>query len=211
MEQVFNHLDICSLVYQGNTQGAHALFESTFLECTRGKCMARIKMFLHALNYALYNYILIHDKVSLHQCCNETHLLISNCYDLEELYQIGLHVINNYSFCHDYLIEKYSNPHIKKALYYIHGHLNENFTLDDVCQHIGINKCYFCTLFKTETGYTYCQYINKARIHLAHNLIKTTSLALDVIASKCGFNNYSYFCTIFKNLIGCSPTQIRNS
>lgn len=210
MEQLFNHLDICSLIYQGNTAGARSLFESTFSQYTHGKCISQIKMFLYSLNYGIYNYILIHEKISLHQCCNETYILISNCYNIEELYQMGLHIIDNYSRCQDYLIEKYSNPHIKKALYYIHQHLGEDLTLENVCQHIGINKCYFCTLFKTETGYTYSKYINKARIRLAHRLIKTTSLALDVIASQCGFNNYSYFCTTFKNLIGSPPTQLRN-
>ena len=64
-----------------------------------------------------------------------------------------------------------------------------------------------CTLFKKETSQTFSSYINNARIRYAKKLLLDSTLSLDLVASKCGFQTQAYFCTTFKKLTGISPTQ----
>ena len=44
--------------------------------------------------------------------------------------------------------------HVKRALDYIDSRYSDHITLEDVINYLNINKSYFCTLFKKETGKT---------------------------------------------------------
>lgn len=207
MDILLNHSPICSLLYLGNTQGALKLFEERFDTLKENNCFSQCKLFVISLNFCIYNYILIKENNSLHQCCLANNVHISNALDLASLKKAGLETISKYAGCQDYLFEKFSHPEIKKAIQYIHAHMEEPLTLESVCEAINLNKCYFCTLFKTHTSKTFTQYLNEARIHAAKKLMSETQLTLHEIAFRCGFNSYSYFCTTFKKVAGLSPSE----
>lgn len=207
MEILLNHSPICSLVYLGNIQGALDLFEERFQFIQDKTCLSQCKLFVLSVNFSLYNYILNKENLSLHQCCLTHHQKISQAFDVLSLKQAGIEMINQYATSQDYLVERFSHPEIKKAVQYIYTHIQEPLTLESVCEAINLNKCYFCTLFKTHTGQTFTQFLNEARIHTAKKLLLETQLSLPEIAFRCGFNSYSYFCTTFKKIIGSSPSE----
>ena len=124
----------------------------------------------------MFEYILIKENRSLHQCCLNNNAQVSNALDISTLEQIGKDVILQYAQCQEYLFEKFSHPEIKKAVQYIHTHMNQPLTLETVCEAINLNKCYFCTLFKTHTQQTFTQYLNQVRIRTAKCLIKKHTL-----------------------------------
>lgn len=207
MEDLLNHIPICSLLYSGNTSSAMDLFETDFNTFKSKNCFPQCKLFVVSLNFCIYNYILIKENRSLHQCCLNNNAQISNALNISTLEQIGRDVILQYAQCQEYLFEKFSHPEIKKAVQYIHTHMNQPLTLETVCEAINLNKCYFCTLFKTHTEQTFTQYLNQVRIRTAKCLMKETHLTLHEIAFRCGFNTYSYFCTTFKKTTGISPSK----
>ena len=209
MENLLNHLPICSLLYLGNTSGALKLFEDRFDTLQSKNCFPQCKLFVSSLNFCIYNYILMKENKSLHQCCLNNNVHISNALDFATLKASGIETLSQYAHCQDYLFEKFSHPEIKKATQYIHAYMGEPLTLESVCEAINLNKCYFCTLFKTHTGQTFTQYLNEARIHTAKNLMQETQLTLHEIAFRCGFNSYSYFCTTFKKIMGISPSEFQ--
>ena len=55
------------------------------------------------------------------------------------------------------------NFHINKAIDYTDQNYTEPITLEEMADYLGINKCYFCHLFKKETGKTYSQFLNEIR------------------------------------------------
>ena len=211
MELLFNHVDICNYLYMGHFTQAINLFDKKFESISSEYTLSDCKLFLSSLNHAIYNYILIKENTSLYQCCHMNSQRIQECFDYTLLYEIGLEIIRNYNYCELYLIEKYEHPEIKKAIYYIHEHIHTSLTLEQVCVHIGLNRCYFCTLFKKETGYPFSSYIRDTKMRLALKLMRETQLSLSTIAEQCGFNSYSYFCSTFKQVYGLSPTQFKQT
>lgn len=209
MEYLLNHADICALIYSGQYQKALDSFHQNYTEHLTKVCIAHCKLYLSSLNQSLYNYILIQEKVSLHRCCLENHQKINFCGSLSQVYELGNTILTSYSFCSDYLIEKYQNPSIKKALMFIHEHLTTDLSLEQLANFISISPTYLCTLFKAETGYTIKDYIHFRRCILAKRLILETSLSLEEIAIRCGYNSYSYFSRQFKLHMKVTPTTLR--
>lgn len=206
-ESLYNHLEIIHLLYNGNTKKALQEFTCKSKQLTFSMTH-QMKNYLTSLNHGIYNFILIKENISLHNCCAKNDLSIQNCTSSTFL-SIGEEIIDSYGSCFEYLIEKYKNEHVKKAITYIHQHLDEELTLENVSNEININKCYLCGLFKKEVQQTFSDYVLEQRIQLAKKLLKTTDHSIHVIAMKCGFNNTSYFSTCFKKLIGTTPSSIR--
>lgn len=206
-----NHLNICSLVYLGNTAKALDLFDKNLNSLILESGYEHCKTFISALNYGIYNYILVKEGVSLHKCCYSNSTEVYNSMDIDSLIEMGHKIINSYSFCKDYLAEKYPHPEIKKAILYIHKHIHEDISLDDICSIITMNKSYFCRLFKNYTKETFIEYVNKTKINSAKHLLSDSDFTLVDIANCCGFNNYCYFCKMFKKCVGMSPMQYKKA
>jgi two-component system, response regulator YesN len=99
---------------------------------------------------------------------------------------------------------------IEKAKLYIHQHhQNPNLSIEAVARYVNISNSYFSILFKQETGQTFVDYLTSFRIEKAKYLLKVSGYRSYEISDQIGFNNSTYFSTIFKKYIGCSPTDYR--
>lgn len=203
-EALLNHSELYSLLYSGNTSDAIQLFLEQSKKLHNAS-IRQIRFYLSAINQGIYNYILFHERISLHKCCYTNEELIHNC-TYQNYLSLGKHILHAYGDCTEYLIEKHKNTHVKNAISYIHEHLSEPLTLTSVCEAISLNRCYLCDLFSKEVGMTFCEYVVKQRILLAKRLLLTTNLPMAMIAARCGFNNLSYFSTSFKKVEGVTPS-----
>lgn len=98
---------------------------------------------------------------------------------------------------------------IRRALDFIHAQYREELTLDGVVDHLGLNKSYFCTLFKKETGMTFTAYVNQVRIEKSkRHLMQGNRSVLDVALS-VGFTSQNYFTVTFKRIMQMTPVQYR--
>ncbi|NMA84211.1 MAG: helix-turn-helix transcriptional regulator [Epulopiscium sp.] len=107
------------------------------------------------------------------------------------------------------IAKKVSNFYVKKAVDYIEDHYEEPMTLNHICEYLNISKCYFCTLFKKETGKTCSQFINDVRIEKSKELLTTKDYSILDIALSVGFNNQNYYTMAFKKRTGLTPLQYR--
>jgi len=101
------------------------------------------------------------------------------------------------------------NPHIAKGIKYIHENFAEPINLLALCHYLGLNNCYFCVLFKNQTGMTFSQYLNKVRISESKKLLESTDESIIDISLAVGFNNHNHFSATFKKLTGVTPTEYR--
>lgn len=101
------------------------------------------------------------------------------------------------------------NSYISRALKYVQSNFHKPITLEDVSKHIGINKCYFCDLFKKETGKTYSKLLNDLRIEKSKELLLNKNLSILEVSLSVGFNNQNYFNVIFKKLTNRTPLEFR--
>ena len=88
--------------------------------------------------------------------------------------------------------------------------IGEPLTIEALAEVAAVTPQYFCEIFKEATHQRPIEYINKRRINLAKELIlKNPSKKIQKIASEVGFENNSYFATVFKKQEGLSPNRFR--
>ena len=75
--------------------------------------------------------------------------------------------------------------------------------IDGLC----ISKNTMIRLFQEQLGVTLVQYINKLRIEKAKELLLNSQDTILSIALQCGFGSLSTFYSLFRHLVGMSPTQ----
>jgi YesN/AraC family two-component response regulator len=206
-EFLVNHHELCTLLYNGNLKVALNLFLEHCKQLEQIS-LQQIRLYLSSLNHGIYNYVLIKEQISLHECCIKNNHLLLHC-SSTNFANIGQSILTNYAYCREYLIEKHENEHIKRAITYINNHLSDNLSLQSVCEAISISHCYLCDLFRREVHMTFSEYVLKQRIILAKQLLRNTNLSISVIAMRCGFNTVSYFCTCFKKVEGVTPSSIK--
>ncbi len=105
-------------------------------------------------------------------------------------------------------MQKYS-PLVQKAMIRIESDLTGELSLRAVAQKSNVSPGYLSGLFKKETGQPFTAYVNARRIAMAKHLLKTTHLQVQTIAQHCGILDFHYFCRLFKNLVGTTPTEYR--
>ncbi|MGN0311563.1 MAG: helix-turn-helix domain-containing protein, partial [Lachnospiraceae bacterium] len=86
---------------------------------------------------------------------------------------------------------------------------NRNLSLEDICQEVSVSKNYFCYLFKRETGMSLWNYLTVVRLQHARELLEKTDLRSYEIAFQVGYENPSYFSTLFKKYEHMSPNEYR--
>ena len=83
-----------------------------------------------------------------------------------------------------------------------------NLNIDDIAEHMFLNKSYISRLFKSETGLTISVYINMRRVMMAKNLLLAGENAMDIFY-QCGFSDYTTFYRVFKKYTDMSPEQFK--
>lgn len=75
---------------------------------------------------------------------------------------------------------------------------------------LSLSKMQLYRKLKTISGMTPSEFIRHIRIKQATQLLVSTTLTVNEIFYKTGFNNQSYFFRAFKKQHGCSPNEYRN-
>lgn len=99
-------------------------------------------------------------------------------------------------------------PPILCAIQYANKHFTEDIGIEDMARAADLSVPHFSRLFR-ELGRTPYQYIIWMRLRYARILLKQTTLNVEDIATRCGFQNASYFGKVFHKVIGVSPLTFR--
>lgn len=98
---------------------------------------------------------------------------------------------------------------IARADAYIREHFRENINREDVAAVACITPNYLSKQFRNKKGMNLREYINKIRIDEAKRLLLSTNLPVSEIAGMAGYDNISYFSTVFRKHTGMSPVDWR--
>jgi AraC-like DNA-binding protein/ligand-binding sensor protein len=82
-------------------------------------------------------------------------------------------------------------------------------TVRELANRLHISPCYFCKLFKKQTGLTFTEYRTRLRIEAAKRLLLNRHLRVSEVAFEAGFDSIPYFNRAFRRLMGCSPSEFR--
>ncbi|MCR5848904.1 MAG: AraC family transcriptional regulator [Lachnospiraceae bacterium] len=101
---------------------------------------------------------------------------------------------------------------IKDAITFIQDNYFENISLDDIAESIHISKSECCRLFKRTINQTPFEYLIRYRILKACDIMiksQRNDESISYLAGSVGFNSASYFNKLFKEYVGCTPTEFR--
>ena len=93
-------------------------------------------------------------------------------------------------------------------------HLNHNLgqksNLSQLASLFNISPNYICSLFSKHLATTYSAYLTKIRMEQAARLLAGTDKPVKEVAMESGYEDYFYFCRVFREYYSTTPTQFRN-
>ena len=105
--------------------------------------------------------------------------------------------------------QKGSNHYvISQILQYINENFDKDIGLTELADLVGMNPAYLSILFKEEVGESYVKYLTDLRINKAKKFL-LEGKKISEVSAMVGYNNYRYFCDIFKKHVGKTPTEFR--
>lgn len=100
---------------------------------------------------------------------------------------------------------------LEPVLEYTQVHHGEELTLDGAANAMGLNKEYFCRLFKKNMGVSYLQYVNQVRAAAVCRELETSGDPIALIGERHGFTNSKMLNQYFRELYGCTPSEKRRA
>lgn len=100
---------------------------------------------------------------------------------------------------------------INDIILYIHLNYNKKLTIEDIVTNFNTNRNTLSRKFKNETGSTVIEYTVKLRIKVACALLKETSIPIEEVMERVGFNDLSYWGRAFKKYVGITPSDYRKT
>lgn len=92
---------------------------------------------------------------------------------------------------------------------YVHQHYAENIGRNEIGAAFYLVPEYLAKVYKKKTGRNIKDYINDYRTEQAKLLLRTSGKSVAEIAIAVGFDNISYFSTLFKKSTGMTPLEYR--
>lgn len=101
---------------------------------------------------------------------------------------------------------------LAEALGFIEQHYsNSSLSLIDVAEHCKMSPSHLSHLFKKKTGCNFKEYVDGLRLDKAKELLRKTDGRIVDIALKVGYNNDYSFSRFFKNKVGVTPKEFRET
>jgi len=90
-------------------------------------------------------------------------------------------------------------------------HIGESFAVAKLAEVAGMSPRNFARIFVQLSDVTPHEFIERARIDAARNLLESTGAALKAVAYDCGFGTAERMRIVFTKRLGVSPQEYRSS
>lgn len=100
---------------------------------------------------------------------------------------------------------------IKRMLSCIHSQFGSELTTAGIAASASVSESECLRCFRTTIGITPIQYLKQYRIRQAARMLTESQRKISDIAVSCGFQDMSYFTKVFREQLGCSPSQYRKN
>ena len=100
--------------------------------------------------------------------------------------------------------------HVQEAIAYIKNYYSQKITVEDIANHLALNRSYLYTIFKNSLGISPKDFLTEFRISRGKEQLTLTELSVEEIAVSCGYRNSLAFGKVFKQKMGMTPTKYRN-
>jgi len=158
------------------------------------------------------------------QCMSEAEALFRQCYNSfigsfvlyrliycsKILHHLLAHLLfNNTSFSPGQRSNRFHS--LDTTITYLHHHVKDRLTLDEIAEYAGLSVSHFSLLFKQQTGHSPMDYFIHLKMQYACGLLTLTTNTVRQIAYELGYDDPYYFSRLFKRVMGVSPNQYRQN
>ena len=106
-------------------------------------------------------------------------------------------------------VETADTQRLKAVLQWISAHYAEGLRVADAAGVCSFSSSHFMRWFRQMTGQSFVAFLNEYRLNAAAEALHATDETVLTIASRCGFENLSYFNRAFKAHFGMTPREYR--
>jgi AraC family transcriptional regulator len=103
-----------------------------------------------------------------------------------------------------------SHSRLQQVTDYIQSHLEQDLSLNELSTIAQMSPHYFSQLFKQSTGVTPHQFVIRARVERAKELLISRKWSIAEVAKMVGFVDQSHLHRHCKRLLGVTPRTIQN-
>lgn len=96
-----------------------------------------------------------------------------------------------------------------RALSFISQHATQGISLADVARHVRRSPTHTAAVVKTDTGHTVVEWITRARLATARELLLHTDETVENVGARVGFASASHFHRTFRRHLGSTPARWR--
>lgn len=90
-------------------------------------------------------------------------------------------------------------------------HIDEQLSIERLAHHARVSSRTFSRRFREETGYTPMQWVMRARIDVARELLENTELGIDEISVAVGLGSGANLRQFFRRVLGTTPSEYRRT
>ena len=94
---------------------------------------------------------------------------------------------------------------------FLKEHLSEDLSVSNITKELGISKTKLYDTCNDYYGVSISKHIKELRIAAAKTLLRETDYPVSRVASEVGFDDYNYFCRVFKKEVGMPAKKYRNT
>lgn len=99
---------------------------------------------------------------------------------------------------------------VAEVMRYIEDHYGDlSLNLHSVAGIFKMNAAYLNKLYRERTSHSVNDFITEVRVEQAKRLLRETSLTIEQIIDRIGWENKKYFYTVFKKHVGATPSEFR--
>jgi AraC family transcriptional regulator len=107
-------------------------------------------------------------------------------------------------------VSGFSAYRLHKIMNAVLEHPEGDHSLEEMSAVAGITPSHFCRVFKKATGISPHQYVMKARLDRAQELLVQTDMPLAALSETLGFQSQSHFSRAFRQYAGIAPSGYRD-
>lgn len=107
--------------------------------------------------------------------------------------------------------DNYKTEKLKQVIHYIQQNYDQKITIRDLAGLVHMSEGYFYRFFRRLTRQTPVEYINYYRVQKAAGLLRDGDQKIAEIALDLGFDNFSYFSSLFKKYMKQTPWEYRTN
>jgi AraC family transcriptional regulator len=91
----------------------------------------------------------------------------------------------------------------------VHAKMEDDFSLDEMAQSVGLSTAHFARMFRKSTGQTPHQFVLRQRVERAKAMLRARDARILDVAVACGFKTQQHFAQVFRDVCRVSPTEYR--